>query len=239
MARTAINLYSVRSLEEPLPRTLDRVAAAGYDGVQFFGGFGALTVAEAAEELAERDLDAAPAHVGIEDLESAPDDVAESYLTIGADGLVVPHIDEAAFASAEEARETGARLDALADRLPDGIGLHYHNHDHEFVDCDGALAFDVFADASSVGLEIDVGWVHTAGHDPVELLERYGDRVDIVHMKDMADGEFTELGAGAVDIPGCAAAALDNGTSWLVYENDQPADPVASIDRGAEVLQSL
>ncbi|PSP71903.1 sugar phosphate isomerase/epimerase, partial [Halobacteriales archaeon QH_6_68_27] len=40
MVRTAINLYSVRELDLPMPEILDRVAAAGYDGVQFSGDYG-------------------------------------------------------------------------------------------------------------------------------------------------------------------------------------------------------
>ena len=34
-----MNLYTVRELNEPLLDVLDRIADAGYDGVQF-GGFG-------------------------------------------------------------------------------------------------------------------------------------------------------------------------------------------------------
>jgi len=62
----------------------------------------------------------------------------------------------------------------------------------------------------------------------------------LIHMKDMtADGEFAEIGEGVVDMAGCAAAAADAGGEWLIYEHDEPADPAASIDAGAEFLESL
>jgi sugar phosphate isomerase/epimerase len=240
MARTAINLYSVRELDEPMARTLERVADAGYDGVQFSGGFRDATPSEVATTVEELGLAVTPAHVAIDELESDLDGVIESYGHVGAAGAVVPYLDEEHFASTDAATETAARLDAIAQTLADhDFSVHYHNHAHEFVDLDGTTGFEVFADASSVGLEVDVGWVHTGGHDPAALIDRYADRVDVVHMKDMADGEFRELGEGAVDLEAVAAAARDAEASWFVYEHDEPSDPTASIDRGATVLESL
>jgi sugar phosphate isomerase/epimerase len=239
MVRTAINLYSVRELDEPLPRILDRVADADYDGVQFSGGFADRDPAAIADALDERDLAAAPPHVGIEELEDDPAASAAAVGALGTDGAVLPYLGEDHFDSRAAATETAERLNALAAVLGDDIRLHYHNHAHEFVDLGDTTGFETFADASQVGLEVDVGWVHTSGHDPVALIEHYRDRIDLVHMKDMANGEFREIGEGDVDMQACADAARAAGASWLVYEHDQPEDPVASIDAGAAFLKEL
>jgi sugar phosphate isomerase/epimerase len=241
MVRTAINLYSVRELDEPMLETLDRVAAAGYDGVQFSGGFGDATPAEVADHLDEIGLDATGCHVDFDDIEADPAGVAETYETIGSHGLVVPWLSDDHFESREAALATAQRLDELAAALePHGATLHYHNHAHEFVEVDGGVAFEVFADASSVFIEPDVGWIRTGGADPTALIRRYGDRIDLVHMKDMtADGEFCEIGDGVTDMQACADAAREVDASWLIYEHDEPDDPVASIDRGAEFLAGL
>jgi sugar phosphate isomerase/epimerase len=237
VARTAINLYTVRDLDEPILRTLERVADAGYDGVQFSGGFGDADVETVATALDDLGLDATGAHVGIDDLEADPAGVTDTYRRIGVDAVVVPYLPAEHFEAPAAVAETADRFDALADRLD--AGLHYHNHAHELVDIDGTNGFEAFADASSVGLEIDVGWVLTAGHDPAALVDRYADRIDLLHMKDMADGEFREIGDGDVDMAACASAARAAGASWLIYEHDEPSDPVASLEHGAAFLDSL
>ncbi|MEF8851481.1 MAG: sugar phosphate isomerase/epimerase [Haloarculaceae archaeon] len=243
MVRTAINLYSVRELDLPMEEILDRVAAAGYDGVQFSGDYGDLSPGETADALAERDLDVTAAHIDVDRMESDPEGVVADQQTIGADGGVVPWLGAEHFETREAAESTAERLDALAAALDaHDFALHYHNHDHEFVEFDGTNGFEAFAEASSVLLEPDVGWIRTAGHDPVELLRRYGDRVEIVHMKDMdtsVERGFVEIGEGDVDMEACADAAREVDAEWLVYEHDDPDDPAASIETGAAFLADL
>jgi sugar phosphate isomerase/epimerase len=241
--RTAINLYSVRDLDESVLEKLDRVADAGYDGVQFSGGFDA-TAEEVAERLSETGLDPTPSHVGIDQLENDLEASLDVERTLGTNGVVVPYLAASQFETREAALETADRLDGLASELAArDFGLHYHNHAHEFVAFDGENGFEAFADNCGVSLEVDVGWVLTAGHDPAALIERYADRVDVVHMKDMepseGDREFREIGEGEVDMHACADAADEAGAEWLVYEHDQPEDPVASIDAGAAFLNDL
>jgi len=84
--------------------------------------------------------------------------------------------------------------------------------------------------------------VLVGGENPAELIERYENQVDLVHMKDMdtsVDRGFVEIGTGDVDMEACADAADDAGATWLIYEHDQPEDPAASIDAGADFLNDL
>jgi len=244
MVRTAINLYSVRQLDEPLVNILDRVADAGYDGVQFSGGFRDATHDEAAAKADERGLDVTPAHVDIDALEGDLDATIAAYRdTVGCSGAVVPYLDDSHFASRDAVDETAERLTALADQLADlDWTLHYHNHAHEFVDLDGENAFERFVrEASGVGIELDVGWALVGGADPVSLIERYGDRIDVLHMKDMdvATEAFREIGDGDVDMGACAEAGREANLDWFVYEHDDPEDPVSSIETGSAFLDGL
>ncbi|MFB6146706.1 MAG: sugar phosphate isomerase/epimerase family protein [Halobacteriaceae archaeon] len=237
MARIAINLYTVRALEEPLLDVIDRVADAGYDGVQFSGEVESADPVAVGDRLVERGLDVVPPHVGIDGLEADPDEATAHYRELGAGGVVVPWLESAAFADRETAADTAARLDALGDALANlGLDLHYHNHDHEFQSVNGTDAYDVVAEQSGIGLEVDVGWVLTAGRDPAAVIRQYADRVDLVHVKDMADGEFRELGAGNLDVDACLAAAREGDAEWFVYEHDDPEDPVESLEHGAAFL---
>ena len=244
MVRTAINLYSVRELDESTERILERVADAGYDGVQFSGGFGDATAEEVGDLLDELDLDVTAPHVGIEDLEENLEETyADYHDVLGCDGAVVPYLGEEHFESAEATDETAERLESLAGRLEErGWTLHYHNHAHEFVDLGETTAFERFIDETTIGIELDVGWAEVGGADPAELLRRLGDRAELVHMKDMdtsVERGFVEIGEGDVDMRACADAAREIGSEWLIYEHDEPENPIESIEAGAQFLNGL
>ena len=244
MAKTAINLYSVRELDEPLLDILDCVAEAGYDGVQFSGGLRDADPAEVVAKLDETGLEPTGAHIGIEELEGDIEATHELYTeTLGCGSAVVPYLDETHFETEAAVEETAERLAALAtDAGRHDWPVHYHNHDHEFVDLGEETAFERFAElAPGVGIELDVGWALVGGFDPTELIERYADRIDLLLMKDMdvESKDFREIGEGDVDMQACADAARDAGVEWLIYEHDQPDDPAESIETGAAFLDSL
>ncbi len=241
MVRIAVQLYTLRGLNEPIPELLRRVAETAFVGVEF-AGVGETPPAAVADALADAGLVAAAAHVGIDALEADLDATLATYREVDCDHLVVPYLGAERFADEAAVRETARRLNDLAGRLDArGVDLSYHNHDHEFVDLGDRTAFDVLVAATDdrVGFELDVGWARAAGHDPVTLLDRLDGRVPLVHLKDTADGRSVELGEGDVDVEACAAAAREAGAEWLVYEHDDPEDPAASLDRGAETLASL
>ncbi|WP_222914467.1 sugar phosphate isomerase/epimerase [Natrinema sp. SYSU A 869] len=243
MVRTAIQLYTLRDLDDGLPTLLRRVGETEFDGVEF-AGFGETSPREAADVLNEVGLEAAGAHVGIDALEDDPDGAAEICTALDCNRVVVPYLDEAQFETATAVRKTADRLSALADRLAErDLELGYHNHDHEFAALEGddRSAFEVLIDETddTLSIELDAGWAAAAGHDPVALLERLEGRVPLVHIKDVADGRPVELGDGEVDIEACAATARDAGAEWLIYEHDEPTDPAASLAHGARTLAEL
>lgn len=236
--QTAIQLWTLREVDEPLPDLLRRVGTTALDGVEFAG----LDADPSAvrDAIDETGLAVAGAHVGMADLADDPAGAVAPYRRLGCGTVVVPYLDEGQFRDREAVEETAARLDDLAAALADeDVRLGYHNHDHEFRAMEDTLEVLVAA-SERVGLEVDVGWALAAGLDPVALLGRL-DRVTHVHLKgvDAGEGRPVELGEGDLDVEGCARAAREAGAEWLVYEHDDPADPLASLARGAETLASL
>ena len=136
----------------------------------------------------------------------------------------------------------------MAQRLAgEGIGLYYHNHHIEFAKYDGRFLLDVIADrAPSMGLEIDVHWVQRGGLDPVRTLQKYGDRVAMVHLKEYRIGrlpadafealqrrdipsfmtaftgvvQFAEVGEGSLDFASIVAESARIGAKYLLVEQD-------------------
>ena len=235
--RPAINLYTLRSVETPLADLLPSIADAGYAGVEFAGLPDPGAVAASLEETG---LAVAGAHVPIEALEAAFEGTIERYRSVGCTDLVVPYLPESEFASEESIDWTADRLDGLAERLTaEGADLHYHNHDHEFTDLGTETGFEAFCERSEwVGIELDLGWAVAAGADPIDLLERYRERIRLVHAKDVDRGsrEPVELGDGDLEVERALEEAKRCGVEWAVYEHDHPEEPMASMRHGASVL---
>ena len=242
MTQIAIQLYTLRDLDYSVPELLTRVGETPFEGVEF-ASFGESDPAAVRDTLDETGLGVAGAHVGIDALTESFEETVSRYRQVGCETFVVPYLDETRFETREAVGRTADELEDLADRLTDeGISLHYHNHDHEFVEVGERTAFDVLVEQTEgVNFELDVGWVAAAGYDPVTLLDDLGDRVSLVHLKDVRIDRRkpVELGEGDVDIRGCVEAARRTDAEWLVYEHDRPSDPRKSLEHGSKYLQEL
>lgn len=242
MVGIAVQLYALRSLDAALPEILDRVGAASYDGVEFASRVREANVDEVLAALARNDLAVASAHVPIEALEDDFDATVAFYDRLGADTLVVPWLDPARFVTATAVDAAAARLDAIAGDLGgEGFRFAYHNHDQEFATVDGAPAIERLLARTDdrVGLEVDAGWALAGGADPAALIDAHADRITRVHAADvdLDRGESVALGDGDVDRDAVVASARTADAEWLVYEHDDPADPIASMERGQRALR--
>jgi sugar phosphate isomerase/epimerase len=151
-----------------------------------------------------------------------------------------------------------AQLDALAEKLnrtgreyrDRGLTFGYHNHHIEFTPVDGVVPYDYLmsnTDAGLVKIELDVGWLVTAGVDPVAYLRRHSGRVIACHMKDYDPAVASDVpqrklvapGAGTIDFAAVLAAMNETGVSHGFIEVDVSDDPVGDVRRGHAHLQML
>lgn len=238
-----IQLYSLRTVDEPLPELIAHVGAMGYQGVEFAYRVSDADPSAVREATDHADLAVAGAHVPADRF----DDLSETltlYRPLECDRFIVPYLDGTRFESEMAVEGTAAWLGELADSLADrDVALGYHNHDHEFATLDEGMAFDhlVRSTPETVGFQIDVGLAALAGMDPVLLLERHGDRLLSVHLKDydLAAGQSVDLGDGDVPIADCVAVADDAGVEWLIVEFDSSDEPLESADRCLTAVRGL
>lgn len=133
-----------------------------------------------------------------------------------------------------------------------GMGFHYHNHFQEFQKIDGKYVIDWILELTDPGLvdfELDTFWAMRGGVDPVAMIERYKDRLVMLHQKDFAkDAEqqinlfngvvdpnvpvtredfgkssmscFTEVGTGIMDIQGIIDTANTTHIKYITLEQD-------------------
>jgi sugar phosphate isomerase/epimerase len=152
-------------------------------------------------------------------------------------------------ALAEKLNKAGEKCHAA------GLTFCYHNHAFEFEPMDGTTRFQLLLDTLDkklVGFEIDVFWVSVAGHDPVEILKKMSGRVQLLHLKDKAQGTpvlykesvpastFKEVGHGTIDFPAVLRAAESAGVAHYFVEQDQtPGDPVESLRQSFDYISKL
>jgi len=248
MLPIAVQLYSLRNLQIPFDEVLGEVAAIGYTGVELVGNHN-----QSADEmkalLTKHNLQVVSSHAPISALESDLDNVIAFHKAIGNHVLVVPFLapddrgkDGAAWT------QLGKRLAAIGQRCKAaGMKLLYHNHAFEMEVIEGKLAIDWLLEGAGadLGFEIDLAWVQRGGQNGVELLQRYAGRCPRVHCKDLApEGQnedqmgFADVGHGVLDWAALLPAAKAAGAEWYIVEHDLPKEPLVSIRRSFDFLQT-
>lgn len=239
-------LYSARNY--PFETVLPKIKALGYSHVE---GYGALyTDPVALKALLDKNgLTMPTAHIGLDDLRDT-DKTLKLAETLGIEVVVCPYLTpEQRPTSAEGWTKFGEELQVIGKPFQDaGLGFGYHNHDFEFVSYDGQFAMDLlFEAAPAVDIEADVAWIVRGGADPAEWLEKRGDRVIAVHVKDLApkgqnedEGGWADVGQGIV--PWSTLFPLIRAKTkarYFIAEHDNPNDIDRFATRSIEAIRAL
>lgn len=237
----AVQLYSVRrNLMRDMPGTLKKMAAIGYKGVEFFGGF-----SWPAEEVRAA-LDAAGLvcvgwHIPYDAITPAMIYATIAYCkVVGMKTLVVPGLPKEMTETPEAWRETALRFETAAKTLAaHGIFLGYHNHGMEFVPYEnGEIGWDIFLSNTSRAVfgQLDNGNAMSGGADVMEVLKRFPGRAHTCHLKpySLTDGYATMIGED--DIPwGAWFEEIDrqDATKWYIveYECEEKFDEIEGVRR--------
>ena len=237
-----------------MPGTLKRVADLGYDGFEILGFFG-----HSAEEIrrwcgeaglrpygcfARLDELAGTQREGpvnefdraVEIQGDTPERKAAYLKEIGCEyvTLMVPDSDPDAAMT--------ERINQVSDLVRGtGMKLQYHNHDYEYTNkINGQYRMDYLLEniRPEVLFEPDLGWMEIGGYRSGKALEKYADRIEVIHLKDYyraafdttLDFEFRPTGYGVMDwctlLPLCEqkiqpawyTADHDRATRGDVYE---------------------
>src|SRR4029078_6473222 len=134
---------------------------------------------------------------------------------LGITTVIVPSVTAERWTSIDDTAATPEQLNAAAKTAAHrGLQLGYHNHWFELeTDFDGKHGLEVLADnlAPEVVLEVDTYWAYVGGADVPALLNRLGDRVVALHIKD-GDGtrdnkKQVAVGSGVIPVWDFIAAA--------------------------------
>jgi sugar phosphate isomerase/epimerase len=102
----------------------------------------------------------------------------------------------------------------------------YHNHESEFEKVNEKILYDILlerTDPKLVKMELDLGWVLAAGHDPLAYFAKYPGRFPLWHLKDMdmVRKQSTEFGKGSLDIKGILEHSKQSGMKHFFLEQEE------------------
>lgn len=248
MPRIAYQLYCSRNFP-PLAETMQKLADIGYADVEGYGGLLADTEGLKAA-LGAAGLQMPSCHFALDMLEQDSAAAIATAKLLGIGKVIVPYLTP-------ENRPTdtagwtafGARLAAAGKPVQDaGLVFGWHNHAFELDPTpEGDMPLDLIAAASpDLMLELDLGWVRVAGHDPVAWIGKYAGRLTAVHVKDIAaDGTavdedgWADVGHGIMDWAAIHAALQQAGVDHYVVEHDNPSDDARFARRSLAAVQSF
>jgi sugar phosphate isomerase/epimerase len=243
--RIGLQLYTVRDeMKKDVEGTIAKVAAAGYNEVEFAGYFGK-SPADVRAILDRNGLTAPSAHIGAIDPDKWPQ-ALDAARVIGHRYVVVPWIPEGDRTGVDGFKKIAAHFNKAAEQArAAGLQFAYHNHDFEFVPTGGQLPYDILladTDPKLVQMEMDLYWITKAGQDPLKYFARWPGRFPMVHVKDSMgppDQKMADVGAGKIDWKRIFGREDQAGIKHFFVEHDQPADPFASIRASCEYLKKL
>lgn len=237
----------------PAPETIDRVlgevADAGFTNVEPFSQPYSMPVGDYQAILDRHGLEVSSSH-GSTDWDTWPETVAYAVALgqdyIGTGGMA------GGYGTYEEALATAEYVNRLGEYAHENGAnkIVLHNHQSEFTTRypdpetgEMVSAWQVIeenTDPRYVTFQLDVGWAADAGLDVPAWIEEYGDRIELLHVKDAvnvdADGDMRQvaLGSGELDLPAIIAAA-EPYVQYYTYEWDD----APSFETSAESYQYL
>jgi sugar phosphate isomerase/epimerase len=237
--KIGIQLYSLRSMiNSQLDETFKKLKSFGFEGVEL-AGFYQLTAQELKNKLNEAQLEVISTHESMNRLTSDINQVIEDYRILDTKHIVIPYTD---IKDKETYENMLPQIKDVVNQLRKaGFMVHYHNHSNEFQRFDDMYVIEhLLKDVPEIRLEFDIYWATIAKVDVISFLEKYQDRIDIIHAKDMKLTDqgpyFESVGKGIINY---SEIYTIKNTCWIV-ENDKPAnDPLENVYDSIQYIHQL
>lgn len=245
-----LQLYTVRAeLSKDFDGTLRKVAAIGYKEVEA-AGYYKKTAADFRKSIQNAGLTLPAGHYSLQDLLDGTEaklafaqEAGLRYVICSFPFVANPgrfHADKyyqeiSAGITLDDWKWNFDQFNHMGEQVKKaGMRFGYHNHNIEFRKVNGVLVYDEMlrlTDPALVTMEMDIGWVAATGNDPVAYLEKYPQRYELLHVKDIKPGPpaiegegtgSTELGRGTIDWKKVFATAKKASIKHYFVEQEDP-----------------
>jgi sugar phosphate isomerase/epimerase len=249
-----VQLYSFRDqMKQDVKGTLAKVKGMGFTEVEA-AGYDWKSAEEFRAMLDQAGLRCISFFADYEKLRNDPESVARDANTLGAKYVIIGWIPHKETLTLEDTDRAIAHFNEWGEKLSArNLRLAYHLHGYEFQPHGKGTLFDRLVAGTKpehVTIEMDVFWVVHPGHDPVELLNKYPGRTELMHIKDMRKGVKGDLtghaddetnvtvGTGQIDFPAIVRAAREHGVKYLFIE-DESSKSMEQVPQSLKYLKSL
>ncbi len=230
--------YTFRnSFQKDMVATLDTIKGLGIVNVEFSNLFGK-SPGEIRKLLDERGMKCTSYGVSYADMLNKIGEVGANAKILGASYVRVawiPH--EGKSFDLDLAKKAVTDFNKAGKFLKEEFNLSfcYHNHGYEFIPYNNGTLFDFIVEQTNpdyVNFEMDILWVVHPGKDPVQLLEKYGRRFKLMHVKDLKKGVVGDfsggtpvendvaLGTGQMNLPAILKAAQKSAIQYYYIEDE-------------------
>jgi sugar phosphate isomerase/epimerase len=248
-----VQLYTVREqAEKDLPKVLQQIQAIGYKEVELYWDVYNRPAAELRRIIGDHGLTAPSGHLNYEGLPSKLDYARE----LGLQWVVCPMLPQSMWNSLDNFKQAAGQFNKWAEQAHSlGMKFAFHNHNYEFKQFGDSTGFDTLVastDPKLVHFEMDCYWITQAGRDPVQMMQKLGNRVRMLHLKDRkpgsppsqqlndAAGHFTEVGNGSIPWDKVLQKAKQIGVEHYFVEQDKcDKPPIESLAISYKYLKPL
>ena len=248
--------YTYRhSFQKDVAATLDTIKSLGIVDMEFSNLFGK-TALEIRQLLDERGMYCSSFGVSYGDLVNKTREVGENARILGAKYVRVAWIAHETPFSIEDAQKAVEDFNSAGKILKEEFDLTfcYHNHGYEFHPYEDGTLFDYIirnTNPEYVSFELDILWVFFPGADPAQLIEKYGERFKLMHLKDLKKGVAGDLsgltdvendvalGTGQLNIPEILEAAAKKSAIEHYYIEDESPLYYKQVPQSIAYLNSI
>ncbi|CAG4992801.1 Inosose dehydratase [Dyadobacter sp. CECT 9275] len=219
--------------------TLDTIKSLGVTEMEG-GPIQGMTTEELRKQLDKRGIKMVSIGADYAALVKSADETIKNAKILGAKYVMVPWIPhQKGNFTLENAKQAAADFNKAGKILKEnGITLCYHNHGFEFVPYEDGTLFDYIVKNTNpeyVSFEMDMLWTFFPGQDPAKLLDKYGSRWKLMHLKDLKKGvkgdlsggtpktNDVALGTGQIDVKAVLKAAKKAGVKHYFIEDESPS----------------
>jgi len=243
-----------KSFAKDVPATLDTIQTLGITDMEFSSLFGQ-EPAVLRRLLDERHIQCTSFGVSYDDLINKTEEVARNAKTLGASYVRVAWFPHTGPFTLELAQKLVTDFNRVGKILKEEHGLTfcYHNHGYEFLPYQNGTFFDYIVQNTNpeyVSFELDILWAFHPGQDPAQLLNKYGERFKLMHLKDLrkgVKGDFSggtpvendvALGTGQINIASVLKAAAKANIKHYYIEDESDSKSI-QLPQSMAYLKSL
>lgn len=227
--------------------SMRKIADIGYTCVQL-SGFGSLSPQFMKDACDEAGLQIVLTHANPDRMLTDPEGVIHDHNILSCDFIGIGMMPER-YRSPEKAAQFALDFKSAAQRFLDaGKKMFYHHHNLEWErNKQGAIMLDLILDVlppDLLSITLDTYWVQAAGADVCDTIAKLKERIQCVHLKDMAVKGFEQrmavVGEGNLPFKKILDLLKAQGTTqYLLVEQDNcyGEDPFDCLKRSYDYLR--